>query len=132
LLPENDVFVLTGCAFHAEAGIYQTIDWRAIDFLDLGGGQLPADGCAGKSGVQDYVAFIRSMTAYVRGKNPKIIVEAHLSFGSISPASMIEAVREVGSTVDGFLLAYPIAPNHQHRYSSAQNLEAVLQSVRSR
>lgn len=123
--------MVTNCAVNLEASLYQSVDWRSIDFLDIGGGQLLADGCIGRSTVKDYVSFIRSMVLYVRGKNPKIIIDAHLSFGSIQPSKIAEAIQAVSGDVDGFLLAYPLAPDHQHKYSNVQNLETVLRSLRT-
>jgi hypothetical protein len=58
-----------------------------------------ADGCTGRSTVSGYVAFIKSMVSYVRGRNPKIVVDAHLSFGSIQPSNLAEAVHELNGIV---------------------------------
>jgi hypothetical protein len=50
-----------------------------------------------------------------------------LSFG-VTPAHANSISLAV---VDGFLLAYPLNPNMEHKYSTAQNLETVLAAFRS-
>ncbi len=37
LLPETQIFVVTNCAVNLKASLYRSVDWSAIDFLDIGG-----------------------------------------------------------------------------------------------
>jgi hypothetical protein len=132
LIPEGHFFSSQSCAVDSTGGLYQKIDWSTIGLLDVTGNWLLTDACAGKGTVQDYVSFVRSIVAYVRQRNPRIVITAHLSFGNLSPATMVQAVQELGGLVDGFLIAYPLSPMHEHLYSTAPNLELLLSSLRPR
>jgi hypothetical protein len=69
-----------------------------------------------------------AVTGYVRARNPRIQVYAHLSLRYTPPAMMVEAIRALMSAVDGFSLGYPLYG--EHVYCTPENLEAVL-SARS-
>ena len=127
-LPEARFFGATHCGVNPGVSLYQQVDWTTIDYLDLTGGGLLNDDCAGKTGIADYVKLAKTVVSYVRGKNPKIIIAAHLSFRNTPPNTMAEAVRELSGIVDGFLLAYPLYS--PQKYSNASNLQAFLSAVR--
>jgi hypothetical protein len=90
-----------------------------------GEGWLKA-GCA--NGVVGYQKFMGAVTGYIRTRNPRIQVYAHMSLRYTPPAMMIEAIRGLMSDVDGFSLAYPLYG--EHVYCTPENLGAVL-SARS-
>jgi hypothetical protein len=127
-LPEGRFFGATHCALNLGASPYRQIDWTTIDYLDLTGGALIDDLCSGKTGIADYVKLAQTIVSYVRGKNPKIVIAAHLSFRNTPPATMAQAFQELSGIVDGFLLAYPIYS--PQKYASPSNLEIFLSTVR--
>jgi hypothetical protein len=132
ILPSAEFWGATGaCQFNLAGSPYQQVDWTAIDRLDIQGEGMLSDSCIGKTGVADYLKLVTTIAGYVRGQNPKIAVYAQLSFRSTPPPTIVQAIEAMTGVVDGFLLAYPLNPNMEHKYSTAQNLEAVLAAFRS-
>jgi hypothetical protein len=132
ILPSAEFWGHTaGCQFKLAASPYRQVDWTAIDRLDIQGEGMLSDACIGTSSVQEYLQFVSTITAYVRGRNPRIAVYAQLSFRFTPAATMVRAIAAMSSVVDGFLLSYPLNPSLEHKYSTAQNLQAVLGAFRS-
>lgn len=118
------------CAYNPDAGSYRQVDWSTVDFLDIQGEPFLEDTCVGQAGVNPYVNFVTAVAAYVRARNPRIVIAAQLSFRFTPPAVMTEAVHAMGAVVDGFLLSYPLNPAQEHKYCAPQNLAAFLGTVR--
>jgi hypothetical protein len=127
-LPEGRFFGATHCALNLTVSPYRQVDWSTVDYLDLTGGGLIDDFCSDKTGIADYMKLAQTIVSYVRGKNPKIVIAAHLSFRNTPPATMVQAFQELSGTVDGFLLAYPIYS--PQKYANASNLATFLSAVR--
>jgi hypothetical protein len=119
------------CQYDLGASAYQQVNWAAIDRLDIQGEWLLSDDCIGKTSVTDYVRLVSTVASYVRGRNPRIAVFAQLSFRFTPPSTMVQSIQEMSGLVDGFLLSYPLNPANEHKYCTAQNLEAVLSAFRS-
>lgn len=130
LIPEGSFFGVTGCSSNPAAALYQKIDWTAIDYVDITAGGLLRDDCAADTSLQNYVTLTKTIAAYLKTKNPKIIVAAHLSFRETPPPIMLQAIHELSSEEDGFWLAYPMNTEQERKYCTAQNLETLLSSVR--
>jgi hypothetical protein len=94
--------------------------------LNIQGESYLKAGC--KTGVADYQKLVATVASYVRSKNPKIVVQAHVSFRVTPPAMMIQAIAAMAGSVDGFLLSYPLYS--EHLYCTPENLETVLKAFR--
>jgi hypothetical protein len=114
------------CAYDLGSSAYQQVDWTQVDRVMIRGEGWLKAGCA--NGVAGYQKFMAAVTGYVRARNPRIQVYAHMSLRSTPPAMMVEAIRGLMSDVDGFSLGYPLFG--EHVYCTPENLEAVL-SARS-
>lgn len=132
LLSEGRLFSSGNCDGKLDSNLYAAIDWAAVSFLDITGNWLVGDACVGQSSIPNYVNLVNSIAVSVRARNPGIVLTAHLSFGSMKPGNMVAAAEGLNGVVDGFLLAYPLSPAHQHLYCTAANLEFLLQSLRPR
>lgn len=125
--PSAEFWGYTGpCAYDLESSTYRQVDWRQVDSVMIRGEGWLKAGCA--NGVAGYQKFMAAVTGYVRARNPRIQVYAHLSLRYTPPAMMVEAIRALMSAVDGFSLGYPLYG--EHVYCTPENLEAVL-SARS-
>jgi hypothetical protein len=114
------------CAYDLGSSAYRQVDWTQVDRVMIRGEGWLKAGCA--NGVAGYHTFMTAVTSYVRARNPRIQVYAHVSLRYTPPAMMVEAIRELMSDVDGFSLGYPL--HGEHVYCTPENLEAVL-SARS-
>ncbi len=106
--------------------ILDGLNWSKINFFDI-----QAEGlllCTGATAISNYTKFVSAAAAYVRSKNPNIVVAAQLSFRFTPPAIMIQAIQQTQFVVDRFCLSYPLAEDNQ--YSTSSNLEAVLSAFR--
>ncbi len=110
--------------------ILDGLNWSKINFFDI-----QAEGlllCTGATAISNYTKFVSAAAAYVRSKNPNIVVAAQLaaqlSFRFTPPATMIQAIQQTQFVVDRFCLSYPLAEANQ--YSTSSNLEAVLSAFR--
>ncbi len=127
-LPGGAFFGLTTCAVNLASSPYQQADWTKVDYLIVSGGGLVNDFCAGKTGAADYAAAAKTIAAYVREKNPKIVIVGHLSFRNAPAANMAQAVSALTGIADGFLLGYPIYG--EHHYCDVADLQAFLGAIR--
>jgi hypothetical protein len=114
------------CAYDLESSPYKQVDWTQVDRVMIRGEGWLKAGCT--NGVAGYQKFMAAVTGYVRSRNPRIQVYAHMSLRYTPPAMMVEGIRELTSNVDGFSLGYPL--HGEHVYCTPENLEAVL-STRS-
>jgi hypothetical protein len=77
------------------------------------------------------MSLVSANAKAAKAGNPKILVVAQFSFRYTPPERMIEAIRALGDTVDGFYLAYPAtALGTKCAYCSPENLAKVLSAVR--
>ena len=127
-LPGGAFFGLTHCALNLAASPYEQADWTKVDYLIIAGGGLVNDSCSGKTGAADYAAAAKTIAAFARGKNPKIVIVGHLSFRNAPAANMVQAASALTGIVDGFLLAYPIYG--PHRFCDPADLQAFLAAIR--
>lgn len=132
LAPDPSLFGFQSgtCLYNLDAGAYQKVDWTTIDALDIQGEALLSEGCVAQAGVKSYLNLVTAVAAYARARNPRILIEAQVSFRFTPPSIMIDAVHQLSSIVDGFLLSYPLNPELEHKYCSPQNLTALLSAVR--
>jgi hypothetical protein len=121
--PSAEFWGYTGpCAYDLGSSAYQQVDWTQVDRVMIRGEGWLKAGCA--NGVAGYQKFMAAVTGYVRARNPRIRVYAHMSLRYTPPAMMVEAIRGLMSDVDGFSLGYPLYG--EHVYCTPENLEAVL------
>jgi hypothetical protein len=114
------------CEYNLATSPYQQVDWTLVDRLNIQGEGMLHATC--KTGVADYEEFVNKIKTYVKSKNSKIEVYAHMSF-RFAPASLIiQGIEAMTGTVDGFLLSYPLYG--ERIYSTPQDLEAVLKVFR--
>ncbi len=132
LISEGSLFSSGACEGKLNSPLYQQVNWRNIAYLDVTGDWLLKDACGGQSSIPSYLALMRSIIETVRSQNPKIVITAHLSFGSVKPDVTVAALRDLSGIVDGFLIAYPVSPEHKHLYCTASNLEMVFSALRPR
>jgi hypothetical protein len=121
-----------GCTYNLETAAYRQIDWSGIDSVNIEAEAILNDACASPARVQDYVGFVSSVANFVRSKNAKIAVTAHMSFRFTAPVTMVRAIQGLTRVVDNVLLAYPLNPANEHKYCTAVNLETVLRAFRPR
>jgi hypothetical protein len=91
------------CLYNLEAGV-------TIDALDIQGEALLSEGCVAQAGVKSYINLATAVAGYARARNPRIVIEAQVSFRFTPPSIMIDAVHRLSAIVDGFLLSYPLNP----------------------
>jgi hypothetical protein len=115
------------CEYNLATSPYHQVDWAPIDRLNIQGEGMLNPSC--KTGVADYLKLVTTVTSYVRAKNPKIMVFAHVSFRFTPPALLIQGIEAMAGVVDGFLLSYPLYG--EHVYCTAENMETVLKVFRS-
>lgn len=129
LAPDGEYMGLKegACEYDFEAGIYRSIDWTQVDLLSIQAQRLLSDTCA--LTVEDYAAFVSRVAAYVKSKNPKILVVSQLSFRYTPPEKIVAAMSKLAQAIDGFYLIYPASQKTPCRYCSAQSVTTVLQAV---
>jgi hypothetical protein len=121
--PSPEFWGYTGpCAYDLGSSAYQQVDWTQVDRVIIRGEGWLKAGCA--NGVAGYQKFMAAVTSYVRARNPRIQVYAHMSLRYTPPAMMVEAIRALMSDVNGFSLGYPLYGDHV--YCTPASLEAVL------
>jgi hypothetical protein len=126
--PSAQFWGYTGpCAYDLGSSAYQQVDWTQVDRVMIQGEGWLKAGCV--NGVAGYQKFMAAVTGYVRARNPRMQVYAHMSLRYTPPALMLEGIRGLMSDVNGFSLAYPLYG--EHVYCTPENLEAVLGGVRS-
>jgi hypothetical protein len=118
------------CAYDFEAGIYRSIDWTQVDLLSVQAQRLLSDACADQLTVDDYAGFVSRVAAYVKSKNPKILVVSQLSFRYTPPEKIVLAISKLAQGIDGFYLIYPAGQKTPCHYCSAQNVATVLEASR--
>ena len=101
-----------------------------MDLLSIQAQRLLSDTCANKLNVADDVGLVAHVAAYVRSRNPSIVVVSQLSFRYTPPEKMVEAMHQSSPAVDGFYLVYPSGQANPCHYCSAKNVAAVLQGSR--
>lgn len=110
------------CKFDLDASAYQKVDWTQVDRVMVQGGAWLREGCA--NGAENYRKFMTTLIAYLRQRNPRIQVYAHLSLRLTPPAMLVDAMRALAADVDVVSLGYPLYG--EHVYCTPENLEAVL------
>jgi len=119
------------CSFDLSKAIHRHVDWADITLFNIQAQRLLSDQCNGRAGVKAYVKFVSTVAQEVHAKNPLTKISAQLSFRYTPPSRMIDAIRQLRGTVDGFYLAYPRNVGGRCDYCSSQNLQAVLKDIRS-
>ena len=114
------------CAYDLGSSTYQQVDWTQVDRVIIRGEGWLKEGCA--NGMAGYRKFMDTVTGYLRARNPRIQVYAHLSLRYTAPEIIVEAIPALMADVDGFSLGYPLSG--EHVYCTPENLETVL-SARS-
>jgi hypothetical protein len=131
LAPDGEYMGLKegACVYDFEAGIYRSIDWTQVDLLSIQAQRLLSDTCSDKLTIEDYAGFVSRVAAYVKSKNPKILVVSQLSFRYTPPDRMIGAMSKLAQAIDGFYLIYPASQKTPCHYCSAENLSTVLRAA---
>jgi hypothetical protein len=131
IMPGGEFFGYQGpCRFDTNSGAWRTLDWSQIDYVSITASSLLNDRCAGKTGPENYASLAATVAAFVRQKNPLIVVTAQLSFRDTAPDTLVAAAKAMTGLVDGFFFSYPLNHAMDHRYSNAQSLETVLSALR--
>lgn len=110
------------CAYDLGSSAYQQVDWTQVDRVMIRGEGWLKAGCL--NGVAGYRKFMDTVTGYLRARNPRIQVFAHMSLRYTAPETMVETIQALMADVDGFSLGYPLYG--EHVYCTPENLEAVL------
>jgi hypothetical protein len=95
--------------------------------LEIQGESLLKPEC--ETGIAEYQSLVATIARYVRAKNSKIAVYAHVTFRFTPPSPIVQWMTAMAEVVDGFLLSYPVYT--EHIYCTAENLETVLKAFRS-
>lgn len=114
------------CKYDLGSSAYQQVDWTQVDRVMIRGEGWVNASCS--NGVANYQKFMDAVTSYVRARNPRIQIYAHVSLRYTPPALVVKAIEGLMPNVDGFSLGYPLSG--EHVYCTPENLEAVL-SARS-
>jgi hypothetical protein len=128
LAPDGEYMGLGDCKIDFTSGIYDAVDWSQVQFLSIQAQRLLSDSCIGKLTLDDYVAFVTRVAAYVRQRNPAIKVVTQISFRYTPPDKLIAAMRRIAPQVDGIYLIYPAHSTRPCNYCSPANLANVLQA----
>ena len=117
------------CRYDPAASIHRSIDSAGIALFDIQAQRLLGPDCIERTGVDAYVAVVKSITSDIRALSsfPKIV--AQLSFRLTSPDRMIAAMKQLSGIVDGFYVAYPRNVGPACSYCSPANLDQVLQAI---
>lgn len=119
------------CDFDLARGSYRRVPWRRVDLVDVQAQRLAGDDCATRDGIARYDDFVSSVAAYVRARNPRILVVTQVSFRDSAPARMIEALARVAPVVDGVYFSYPTTNDDiPCRYCTPSNMAALLDGLR--
>jgi hypothetical protein len=114
-----------GCSFNYATSIVPSVDWAAIDTVNLQV-QRPANlNCSKGGNFSQMISAVDRIASDIRSRNPHVYMTAELSLAEESPATILAAARAVRSYVDGVGIAYP----PPCAYCSAGNLLTVLQHV---
>jgi hypothetical protein len=119
------------CAYDLDQSIHRRIDWTGISLFNIQAQALLSETCQETVGLKAYVDFVRAVALEAKAAAPNLTVTAKLSFRHASVATMIEAIRRLGGTVDGFYLAYPCNVGPVCKYCAPANLGAVLAAIRA-
>jgi hypothetical protein len=100
---------------------YNKIDWTKVDVLGM---QIQRE----LSNMSKYVSDANSVASFVKSVNPNTVVLSQVSFLVSDPNQIIQAVDNVRSTVDGFIIVYNSAST-ESPYSTVGNMDKVISHI---
>lgn len=106
-------------------GIVPKVNWSHVDVLNIQA-QALASSTKSACSVQQYAAFVQTVTSYVKSKNPNIVVMAQTSLRDSTPQRVLDAAAAVHGIVSAFYVAYPATGQG---YATPSNLTTVLTSL---
>ena len=110
------------CKYDLGSSPYQKMDWTQVDRVIIQGAGWLREACP--NGIADHQKFMATLIGYLRGRNPRIQIYAHLSLRLTPPTMLVEAMQSLAADIDGYSVGYPLYG--EHVYCTPENLEAVL------